>query len=125
MIIDGKAIAAKVRAEVAQSVSKLKQEKGIQTGLTVVRVGDDPASATYVRGKRKACDEAGIVSVEHHLPATTTQEELLALIGKLNADPTCHGILVQLPLPKQITEQVILEAISPARPPTPTYQRVR
>jgi methylenetetrahydrofolate dehydrogenase (NADP+)/methenyltetrahydrofolate cyclohydrolase len=115
MIIDGKAIAAKVRAEVAQAVTALKQEKGIHTGLTVVRVGDDPASATYVRGKRKACDEAGIVSVEHHLPATTTQEELLALIGKLNADPTCHGILVQLPLPKQITEQVILEAISPAK----------
>jgi methylenetetrahydrofolate dehydrogenase (NADP+)/methenyltetrahydrofolate cyclohydrolase len=115
MIIDGKQIAAQVRAEVAQKVAKLKQETGIHTGLTVVRVGDDPASATYVRGKRKACDEAGINSVEHHLGADTTQAELLALIARLNADPTCHGILVQLPLPKQITEQVILEAIDPSK----------
>jgi methylenetetrahydrofolate dehydrogenase (NADP+)/methenyltetrahydrofolate cyclohydrolase len=115
MIIDGKQIAAQVRAEVALKVAKLKQETGIHTGLTVVRVGDDPASATYVRGKRKACDEAGINSVEHHLGADTTQAELLALIARLNADPTCHGILVQLPLPKQITEQVILEAIDPSK----------
>jgi methylenetetrahydrofolate dehydrogenase (NADP+)/methenyltetrahydrofolate cyclohydrolase len=115
MIIDGKAIAAKVRSEVAHAVAKLRAETGIHTGLTVVRVGDDPASATYVRGKRKACDEVGINSVEHHLAADTSQAELLALIGRLNADPTCHGILVQLPLPKQIQEQVILDAISPAK----------
>ncbi len=115
MIIDGKQIAAQVRAEVAQKVDKLKKETGIHTGLTVVRVGDDPASAIYVRGKRKACDEVGINSVEHHLGADTTQAELLSLIARLNADPTCHGILVQLPLPKQIDEQTVLEAISPAK----------
>jgi methylenetetrahydrofolate dehydrogenase (NADP+)/methenyltetrahydrofolate cyclohydrolase len=115
MIIDGKQIAAQVRAEVAQKVAQLKQETGVHTGLTVVRVGDDPASAIYVRGKRKACDEAGINSVEHHLAADTTQTDLLALIARLNADPTCHGILVQLPLPKQIDEQTVLEAISPAK----------
>jgi len=115
MIIDGKQIAAQVRAEVAQKVARLKQETGIHAGLTVVRVGEDPASAIYVRGKRKACDEVGINSVEHHLGADTTQAELLALIGRLNADPACHGILVQLPLPKQIDEQTILEAISPAK----------
>jgi methylenetetrahydrofolate dehydrogenase (NADP+)/methenyltetrahydrofolate cyclohydrolase len=114
MIIDGKAVAARVRAEVTSRVAELKA-RGVATGLTVVRVGDDPASAIYVRGKRKACDEAGIVSVEHHLPATTSQAELLALIGRLNADPSVHGILVQLPLPKQIDEQVILETISPAK----------
>jgi methylenetetrahydrofolate dehydrogenase (NADP+)/methenyltetrahydrofolate cyclohydrolase len=115
MIIDGKLIAAKVRAEVAEKVASLKQEKGIHTGLTVVRVGEDPASAIYVRGKRKDCDEVGINSVEHHLADDTTQAELLALIGRLNADPTCHGILVQLPVPKQIDEQAILAAISPAK----------
>jgi methylenetetrahydrofolate dehydrogenase (NADP+)/methenyltetrahydrofolate cyclohydrolase len=114
MIIDGKAVAARVRAEVAARVAGLKA-RGVATGLTVVRVGDDPASAIYVRGKRKACDEAGIVSVEHHLPAATSQAELLALVARLNADPAVHGILVQLPLPKQIDEQVVLEAISPAK----------
>jgi methylenetetrahydrofolate dehydrogenase (NADP+)/methenyltetrahydrofolate cyclohydrolase len=114
MIIDGKAVAARVRAEVAARVAALKG-RGVATGLTVVRVGDDPASAVYVRGKRKACDEAGIVSVEHHLPAATSQAELLALVARLNADPAVHGILVQLPLPKQIDEQVVLEAISPAK----------
>jgi methylenetetrahydrofolate dehydrogenase (NADP+)/methenyltetrahydrofolate cyclohydrolase len=114
MIIDGKAVAARVRAEVAARVAALKG-RGVATGLTVVRVGDDPASAVYVRGKRKACDEAGIVSVEHHLPATTSQAELLALVARLDADRAVHGILVQLPLPKQIDEQVVLEAISPAK----------
>ncbi|MGB8929910.1 MAG: bifunctional methylenetetrahydrofolate dehydrogenase/methenyltetrahydrofolate cyclohydrolase FolD [Anaeromyxobacteraceae bacterium] len=115
MIIDGKQIAAKVRGEVALKVAQLKQEKGIHTGLTVVRVGEDPASAIYVRGKRKDCDEVGINSVEHHLADDTTQVELLQLIGRLNSDPTCHGILVQLPVPKQIDEQAILAAISPAK----------
>jgi methylenetetrahydrofolate dehydrogenase (NADP+)/methenyltetrahydrofolate cyclohydrolase len=114
MIIDGKAVAARVRAEVAEQVKALAA-RGVKTGLTVVRVGDDPASAIYVRGKRKACDEVGIASVEHHLPATTTQAELLALVARLNADPSVHGILVQLPLPKQIDEHVVLDAISPAK----------
>ncbi len=114
MIIDGKAIAAQVRAEVAKDAAELKA-RGIAVGLTVVRVGDDPASAVYVRNKIKACAETGIVSVEHHLPDTTTQAELLALIARLNADRAVHGILVQLPLPKQIAEQAVLEAISPAK----------
>ncbi len=114
MIIDGKAVAARVRAEVAEKVADLKK-KGVATGLTVVRVGEDPASAVYVRNKIKACAEVGIVSTEHHPDASITQAELLALIARLNADPAVHGILVQLPLPKQISEQVILEAISPAK----------
>ena len=84
MIIDGKQIAAKVRAEVAQGVKELR-EQGIHPGLTVVRVGEDPASAIYVRGKRKDCEEVGIRSDEHHLPATTSQPELMALVARLNA----------------------------------------
>ena len=114
MIIDGKAVAARVRAEVAAKVAALK-DRGVATGLTVVRVGDDPASAIYVRGKRKACEEAGIASVEHHLPASTTQQELLALVARLNADPSVHGILVQLPLPDQIDEDPVLDAIDPRK----------
>ncbi|HZZ83440.1 MAG TPA: bifunctional methylenetetrahydrofolate dehydrogenase/methenyltetrahydrofolate cyclohydrolase FolD [Anaeromyxobacteraceae bacterium] len=114
MIIDGKKVAAQVRAEVAQEVKKL-QALGRTPGLTVVRVGDDPASAVYVRGKRKACEEVGIRSVEHHLPATTTQAELLALVQQLNADPSVDGILVQLPLPKGLDEGQILDAIDPGK----------
>ena len=114
MIIDGKAIAAQVRAEVAKAVQELKG-RGVTPGLTVVRVGEDPASAIYVRGKRKACDEVGIHSVEHHLPATTGQAELMALVRRLDADPSVHGILVQLPLPDQIDEEPVLELIDPAK----------
>jgi len=114
MIIDGKAVAARVRAELAVQVAAL-QLKGVAPGLTVVRVGDDPASAVYVRNKIKACAETGILSTEHHLAETTTQAELLALIARLNSDPAVHGILVQLPLPKQIAEQAVLEAISPQK----------
>jgi len=114
MIIDGKQVAAAVRAEVASRVKELSRT-GRVPGLTVVRVGDDPASAVYVRGKRKACEEVGMRSVEHHLAATTGQEELLALIRKLNADPETDGILVQLPLPKQIDESSILDAIDPRK----------
>ncbi|HYD41947.1 MAG TPA: tetrahydrofolate dehydrogenase/cyclohydrolase catalytic domain-containing protein, partial [Anaeromyxobacter sp.] len=114
IVIDGKAVAAKVRAEVAEQVRALRA-KGIVTGLTVVRVGEDPASAIYVRGKRKDCDEVGIVSTEHHLPAETSQAELLALVEKLNRDPSVHGILVQLPLPDHVDEQLVLNAISPAK----------
>jgi methylenetetrahydrofolate dehydrogenase (NADP+)/methenyltetrahydrofolate cyclohydrolase len=113
-LIDGKRIAAQVRAEVAEQVKRLAAG-GRVPGLTVVRVGDDPASAIYVRGKRKACDEVGIRSVEHHLPETTSQADLLALVERLNADPTVHGILVQLPLPKQIQERAILDAIDPRK----------
>jgi methylenetetrahydrofolate dehydrogenase (NADP+) / methenyltetrahydrofolate cyclohydrolase len=114
MIIDGKQIAAKVRAEVAAVVEELRA-KGVHPGLTVVRVGEDPASAIYVRGKRKDCEEVGIRSDEHHLPATTTQPELMSLIARLNADPGVHGILVQLPLPKGLDERAVLDAIDPRK----------
>jgi methylenetetrahydrofolate dehydrogenase (NADP+)/methenyltetrahydrofolate cyclohydrolase len=114
MIIDGKQVAAKVRAEVADLVKDMTRQ-GLIPGLTVVRVGDDPASAVYVRGKRKACEEVGMRSVEHHLPATLAEAELLDLIARLNADPETHGILVQLPLPKHIDESKVLDAISPAK----------
>jgi len=114
MIIDGKQIAAQVRSEVATAVRDLGA-RGIQPGLTVVRVGDDPASAIYVRGKRKACEEVGIRSVEHHLPATTSQDELMALVRRLNADRSVHGILVQLPLPDPLDEEPILDAIDPRK----------
>ena len=114
MIIDGKQIAAKVRGEVAQAVKELVA-RGLHPGLTVVRVGDDPASAIYVRGKRKDCEEVGIRSEEHHLVATTSQAELMALIARLNADPKVHGILVQLPLPKGLDERAVLDAIDPRK----------
>ncbi len=114
MIIDGKLIAAKVRSEVAEAVRALGAV-GIAPGLAVVRVGEDPASAIYVRGKRKDCEEVGIRSVEHHLPATTSQADLLALVAQLNADPTIHGILVQLPLPKHLDERTVLDAIDPRK----------
>jgi len=114
MIIDGKQVAAAVRGEVAARVKELSRT-GRVPGLTVVRVGDDPASAVYVRGKRKACEEVGMRSVEHHLAATTGHDELLALIRKLNADPETDGILVQLPLPKQIDESAVLDAIDPRK----------
>jgi methylenetetrahydrofolate dehydrogenase (NADP+)/methenyltetrahydrofolate cyclohydrolase len=112
MIIDGKAVAAKVRGEVAQAVKDLRAA-GVHPGLTVVRVGDDPASAIYVRGKRKDCEEVGIASLEHHLPAAASQPELLALVARLNADPSVHGILVQLPLPRHLDERAVLDAIAP------------
>ncbi|MGC4115443.1 MAG: bifunctional methylenetetrahydrofolate dehydrogenase/methenyltetrahydrofolate cyclohydrolase FolD [Myxococcales bacterium] len=112
-IIDGKAVAAKVRAEVAQGVAKLKQERGLVPGLAVVRVGDDPASVSYVTSKRKGCAETGMASTEHHLPASATQEEVLAVVHKLNADPSVHGILVQLPIPKQIDSDAVIAAVAP------------
>jgi len=114
MVIDGKLVAARVRAEVAEAVKDLARA-GRQPGLAVVRVGDDAPSAIYVRGKRKACEEVGIRSLEHHLPATTTEEELLSLVSRLGADPAVHGILVQLPLPRQIDEGRVLEAIDPRK----------
>ncbi len=114
MIIDGKQIAAKVRAEVAQAVKDLRAQ-GVHPGLTVVRVGEDPASAIYVRGKRKDCEEVGIRSDEHHLAATTSQGELMALVARLNADRAVHGILVQLPLPKGLDERAVLDAIDPRK----------
>lgn len=113
-IIDGKAVSAKLRQEMKAEVEALKQQ-GITPGLAVVLVGEDPASQVYVRNKIKACQELGIHSQDHRLPADTTQEELLALIRELNGAPDIHGILVQLPLPGQISEQAVIAAIDPKK----------
>lgn len=113
-IIDGKAIAAKTRARIGEEVKQLK-EKGITPGLAVVLVGDDPASKVYVAMKEKACQELGMFSDEHKLPVETGEDVLLALIDRLNNDPRIHGILVQLPLPKHIDTDKVLEAISPKK----------
>jgi 5,10-methylene-tetrahydrofolate dehydrogenase/methenyl tetrahydrofolate cyclohydrolase len=111
-IIDGKAIAKDVRTEVAQGVEKLLAAGGPRPGLATVLVGDNPASHTYVKGKRKACAEAGIESFGHELPATATQAEVEGLVARLNQDPMVHGILVQLPLPAGLDEESVLKAIS-------------
>jgi methylenetetrahydrofolate dehydrogenase (NADP+)/methenyltetrahydrofolate cyclohydrolase len=111
-IIDGKAIAAKTRSALTAEVAGL-QAKGITPGLAVVLVGEDPASKVYVSMKEKACADVGIFSDEHKLPAETSEIDLLALIARLNDDPRINGILVQLPLPKQINTEKVLEAISP------------
>ncbi len=113
-IIDGKAIAAQVRSEVAAKVSALK-EKGITPCLAVILVGENPASVSYVTGKQKALAEAGMADKSMHLPESTTEEELLQIIEKLNNDNSVHGILVQLPLPKHINEEKIILAISPKK----------
>jgi len=112
-IIDGKAFSAKVRSEIAEKVLELKEQHNVTPGLAVVLVGEDPASQVYVRNKGKQTVEAGMQSFEHKLPDTTGQDELLKLIDKLNADPSIHGILVQLPLPKQIDEEAVINHISP------------
>ncbi|NOD62594.1 MULTISPECIES: bifunctional methylenetetrahydrofolate dehydrogenase/methenyltetrahydrofolate cyclohydrolase FolD [unclassified Ruegeria] len=114
-VIDGKAFAAKVRAQVADQVAKLKEENGITPGLAVVLVGEDPASQVYVRSKGKQTVEVGMNSYEHKLDAETAEEDLLALIDKLNNDPAVHGILVQLPLPKHLNEDLVINSIDPAK----------
>lgn len=114
-IIDGKAFAARVRAQVAEHVARLKEEQGITPGLAVVLVGEDPASTVYVRNKGKQTVEVGMNSYEHRLPAETSEAELLALIARLNADPAVHGILVQLPLPKHLDSDLVINAIDPAK----------
>jgi len=111
-IIDGKVIAAQVRTEVAQGVEKLLADGGPRPGLATVLVGDNPASHTYVKAKRKACAEAGIESFGHELAATATQAEVEGLVSRLNQDPKVHGILVQLPLPAGLDEEAVLKAIS-------------
>ena len=113
-IIDGKAVSASVKEAVAKEAAALK-EKGILVGLAVVIVGNDPASRVYVNNKKKACAACGIESYEYALPEETTEEELLALVEKLNGDPAVNGILVQLPLPRQIDEHRIIGAISPKK----------
>ena len=112
--IDGKAISAKVREEVAGEVAALK-DQGIQPGLAVVIVGDDAASRIYVNNKKKACEAVGIYSEEYALPGDTTQEELLALIDELNRKPEINGILVQSPLPKGLDEAAVVEKIDPKK----------
>ncbi len=114
-IIDGKAIAEKVQAEVAAQAAELRERTGVVPHLVAILVGDDPASASYVRGKKRACEQAGLKSTVHTLPAATTEQELLALVHKCNAAPDVHGILVQLPLPKQIRPQAVLDAVSPLK----------
>jgi methylenetetrahydrofolate dehydrogenase (NADP+)/methenyltetrahydrofolate cyclohydrolase len=112
-LIDGKVYAERLRAQVAEEVAALKASHGIQPGLAVVLVGDDPASQIYVRSKGEHSLAVGMHSVTHRLPADTTQHELLRLVGELNVDPLIHGILVQLPLPKPLDEKAVLAAINP------------
>jgi methylenetetrahydrofolate dehydrogenase (NADP+)/methenyltetrahydrofolate cyclohydrolase len=114
-IIDGKAIAAEVRGEVAEGVARLKAETGIAPGLAVVLVGEDPASQVYVRNKQKAAAEAGMVAEDHKLPIDTAAEVLRSKIDSLNADPSVHGILVQLPLPDHLDEKEFIQRIAPAK----------
>ncbi len=114
-IIDGKKIAAEIRAELTAQVAEFSAQSGVIPCLAAVLVGDDPASAVYVRNKEKACADIGMKSQLFRLPASTTEAELLALIEQLNADPVVHGILVQLPVPKQIDPDRVLQAVSPAK----------
>lgn len=114
-ILDGKAFAAKLRAQVATHVARLKADHGIVPGLAVVLLGDDPASQVYVRNKGKMTVEVGMQSFEHRLPDTTSEADLLALIAQLNADPAVHGILVQLPLPAHLNSDLVINAIDPAK----------
>ena len=114
-IIDGKAFAAKVREKVATHVARLKDEHGITPGLAVVLVGEDPASQVYVRNKGKQTVEVGMNSVEHKLDASTSEADLLKLIDELNTDDAIHGILVQLPLPKHLDEDLVINSIAPEK----------
>ena len=111
-IIDGKQVAADMQAELKKEVAKLKKQ-GIVPGLGVILVGEDPASKSYVSAKERACEELGIYSDDNHLPADTTQQDLIALINRMNTDPKINGILVQLPLPKHLDESEVLLAINP------------
>jgi methylenetetrahydrofolate dehydrogenase (NADP+) / methenyltetrahydrofolate cyclohydrolase len=114
-VIDGKAVAASVIAAVTAVVANLAAKTGVKTGLAVVIVGDDPASHTYVGAKSRTAKDCGFNSVQHTLPAETTQDELAALIGRLNADAAIHGILVQLPLPKHLNSVAIIQSILPEK----------
>jgi methylenetetrahydrofolate dehydrogenase (NADP+)/methenyltetrahydrofolate cyclohydrolase len=115
IIIDGKAVAAKVRAEVAAAVRDIEARAGVTPGLALIRVGNDPASEVYVRGKVKACQETGMAGFEHILPESTPAEDLLDKLRELNVDPHVHGILVQLPLPAHIPEDEVLETLAPQK----------
>lgn len=113
IILDGKKLAQTIREELAAEVSALVEKRGIRPGLAAVLVGEDPGSQIYVRNKRKACESVGMTSWLHALPANTSQLQLLDLLAQLNTDPQVHGILVQLPLPKQIDEATIIRAVNP------------
>lgn len=113
-IIDGKAVSAQVKERIRQEAAELKKQ-GIEVGLAVVIVGEDPASKVYVRNKKKACEEVGFNSYEYALPEETTEQELLDLVNKLNADEKVNGILVQLPLPKHLDDKVIINNILPEK----------
>ena len=115
MVIDGKRIAEQTRNSLAQSAAAFREQTEIVPHLAAVLVGNDPASEVYVRNKERACAKAGLGSTLHRLPATTTQQELLDLVSALNADRSVHGILVQLPLPKQIDSAAVLDAIHPTK----------
>ncbi len=114
-LIDGKAFAGRVRGQVADHVARLKEEHGIVPGLAVVLVGEDPASQVYVRSKGKQTVEVGMKSVEHKLDVNTSKSDLLAIVEKLNNDPEIHGILVQLPLPDHLDEDLVINSIDPAK----------
>ncbi|MDP9808210.1 methylenetetrahydrofolate dehydrogenase (NADP+)/methenyltetrahydrofolate cyclohydrolase [Rhizobium tibeticum] len=114
-VIDGKQVAASVIETVKAATSALDKQSGVKTGLAVVIVGDDPASHAYVNSKGKMAKECGFKSVQHTLPAETTQEELAALVTALNSDPSIHGILVQLPLPKHLKSELIIQSILPEK----------
>ena len=111
--IDGKKLAERTRAEIAAGVAALKAEKGVTPGLAVILVGDNPASVSYVTAKEKACRDAGMISCEIRMPADAAEDAVIDAVKSLNADPTIHGILVQLPLPKGISEKRVIDAISP------------
>lgn len=114
-IINGKELAQAIRLQTAEGVARLQAEHGIKPGLAVLLVGADPASQVYVRNKVRACEEAGFYSVLEQLPETLSEADLLARIAALNQDPTIHGILVQLPLPKHLSSHTVIEAIAPAK----------
>ena len=114
-VIDGKAFAARVRGQVTKHVLRLREEQGLQPGLAVVLVGEDPASEVYVKNKHASTIEVGMASFEHRLDAGTGEAELLALIDKLNADPKVHGILVQLPLPAHLNSELVINRIDPVK----------
>ena len=115
VVLDGRAVAAQVRAEVAQRAHRLRERTGVTPGLAFVLVGDNPSSLSYVRSKGEAAQEAGIHSITLHLPGDTSQDEVIARVRELNADPAFHAILVQLPLPPHISESAVIEAIAPEK----------
>ena len=113
--IDGKLLAANLRSEIAKGVASLKADRGVTPGLAVILVGENPASVSYVSAKEKACAEAGMLSREIRMPASATEAEIVAAVRELNSDPAIHGILVQLPLPKGVSEKAVIDAISPEK----------